>query len=57
MNKTTMIGFLQGPQEVIADVVSIMLRATNRDLLSILLQCVAPVILLLVSMGGIDTGE
>lgn len=46
MHQTSMIGFLQRPKKVLADIISIVLRRSDRDLFAVLLETVAPIVLL-----------
>jgi hypothetical protein len=46
MYKTSVVGFLECPEEVVTDVICVVLRGTNSDLLAIMCNGVAPVVFL-----------
>ena len=52
VHQAAMVGLLDGPQEVVADVISVVLGGANGDFLAVLLNRIAPVILLLVFAIG-----
>lgn len=45
MNKAAVVCLLQGPQEVIRDVIPVVLRGPDRNLLSIFLDRITPIVL------------